>query len=87
MRIIQVTDVDKFVAKLLPKQPHKNKSIVESILKNVKKYGDSAIKKYESKFTGIPITSLRISQKEIDYAFSKVSKNELDCNTISLNLS
>jgi len=77
MKIIQVTDVDKFVAKLLPKQPHKNKSIVESILKNVQKYGDSAIKKYESKFTGIPITSFRISQKEIDDAFSKVSKNEL----------
>jgi len=77
MKIIRVTDVDKFVAKLLPKQPPKNKSIVESILKNVQKYGDSAIKKYESKFTGIPITSLRISQKEIDYAFSKVSKNEL----------
>lgn len=77
MKIIRVTDVDKFVAKLLPKQPHKNKSIVESILKNVQKHGDSAIKKYESKFTGIPITSLRISQKEIDDAFSKVSKNEI----------
>jgi len=77
MKIIRVNDVDKFAAKLLPEQPHKNKSIVESILKNVKKYGDSAIKKYESKFTGIPVTSFLISKKEIDYAFSKVSKNEI----------
>ena len=47
MKIIQVTNVEKFVAQILPKQPQKNKSIVESILKNVQKNGDSAIKKYE----------------------------------------
>ena len=77
MKIIQVTDVEKFAAKILPKQLQKNKSIVDSILKNVQKNGDSAIKKYEQKFTGVQIASLRISQKEINNAFSKVSKNEI----------
>ena len=77
MKIIQVTDVEKFTAKILPKQLQKNKSIVDSILKNVKKNGDSAIKKYEQKFGGVQIDSLRISQKEINNAFSKVSKNEI----------
>lgn len=77
MKIIQVTNVEKFVAQILPKQPQKNKSIVESILKNVQKNGDSAIKKYEKKFSGAKITSLRLSQNEIKDAFSKVSKNEI----------
>ncbi len=78
MKIIHVTNVEKFAAQVSPKQPQKNKSIVESILKNVQKNGDSAIKKYEKKFSGAKITSLRLSQNEIKDAFSKVSKNKID---------
>ena len=78
MRIIKVTSIEKFVAKNTPKQPQKNKSIVESILKNVQKNGDSAIKKYEKKFAGATLTSLRVSESEIKNAYSKVSKSELD---------
>ena len=77
MKIIHVTNVEKFVAQVLPKQPQKNKSIVESILKNVQKNGDLAIKKYEKKFSGAEITSLRLSQNEIRDAFSKASKNKI----------
>ena len=83
MKIIQVTNVEKFVAQILPKQPQKNKSIVESILKNVQKNGDLAIKKYEKKFSGAKITSLRLSQNEIKDAFSKVSKNKIDAIRLS----
>ena len=83
MKIIQVTNVEKFVAQILPNQPQKNKSIVESILKNVQKNGDSAIRKYEKKFSGAKITSLRLSQNEINDAFSKVSKNKIDAIRLS----
>ncbi len=83
MKIIRVTNVEKFVAQILPKQPQKNKSIVESILKNVQKNGDSAIRKYEKKFSGAKITSLRLSQNEIKDAFSKVSKNKIDAIQLS----
>lgn len=83
MKIIQVANVEKFVAQVLPKQPQKNKSIVESILKNVQKNGDSAIKKYEKKFNCAKITSLRLSQNEIKDAFSKVSKNKIDAIQLS----
>ena len=37
MKIHKVTNIEQFVTKILPKQPQKNKSIVESILKNVQK--------------------------------------------------
>jgi len=77
MRIKKVTNVQKFAAKVLPKQPQSNKTIVESILKDVKKNGDKAIRKYEKKFTGANISSLRLSQIEIKNAYSKISKTEL----------
>ena len=78
MKIIRVTNVEKFSAQILPKQPQKNRSIVESILKNVQKNGDSAIRKYEKRFSGAKITSLRLTPNEIKDAFTKVSKNKID---------
>ena len=77
MRIIKVTNVEKFASKIIPKQPQINKSIVESIINNVRKNGDSAIKKYEKKFTGANISSLRLTPTEIKSAFKKVSKTEI----------
>jgi len=77
MKIHKVTNIEQFVTKILPKQPQKNKSIVESILRNVQKNGDSAVKKYEKKFTGASISTLRVSVTEIKNAYSKVSKNEI----------
>jgi len=78
MRTIKVTNVEKFAVNIIPKQPQNNKSIVESILKNVKKNGDAAIRKYEKKFSGANLSSLQVSKNEIKNAYSKVSKDELD---------
>ncbi len=78
MKIIKVTNIEKFTIKTLPKQPQKNRIIVESILKDVKKNGDAAVRKYEKKFSGAKITTLRVSKAEIKNAYSKVSKIELD---------
>ena len=77
MKIIHVTNVESFASKIIPKQPQKNKQIVESILKKVQKDGDSAIKKYEKKFSGAKLTSLSVSKKEIENAYKKVSKQEV----------
>jgi len=77
MRTIKITNVEKFAAQIIPKQPQNNKTIVESILKNVKKNGDNAIKKYEKKFSKANLSSLRLSSNEIKYAYSKVSETEL----------
>jgi histidinol dehydrogenase len=85
MKIIKVTNIEKFADQILPKQPQKNKIIVESILKNVKKNGDDAIRKYEKKFGGANISSLRLSQREIKNAYSKISKNELAALRLAKN--
>ena len=78
MRIIKINNIQKFATQILPKQSQNNKTIVESIIKNVQKNGDVAIRKYEKKFTGANISSLRVSKMEIKNAYSKVSKIELD---------
>ncbi len=78
MKIIRVTNVESFASKIIPKQPQKNKQIVQSILKKVQKDGDSAIKKYEKQFSGAKLTSLRVSKNEIENAYKKVSKQEIN---------
>ena len=77
MRIIKVSNVEKFAEKITPRQPQDNKAIVESILRNVKKNGDDAVRRYEKKFSKAVISSLRVSQNEIRGAYSKVSKTQL----------
>jgi len=77
MKIIQVNNVESFAFQIIPKQPQKNKQITASILKEVQKDGDLAIKKYERKFSGAKLTSLRVSKNEIENAYKKVSKQEI----------
>jgi len=85
MKIIQVTNVESFASQIIPKQPQKNKKITESILKKVQKDGDLAIKKYERKFSGAKLTSLRVSKNEIENAYKKVSKQEITAIKIAKN--
>ena len=77
MKIISIHNIEKFAQKIRPKPSMQNKKIVESILNEVQKKGDSAIKKYEKKFSGAKLTTLRVSQKEKKFAYSKVSSNEI----------
>ena len=77
IKTIKVTNLQSFAASVIPKQPQKNKKIVESILNNVKKNGDKSIRQYEKKFSGATISSLRVSEDEIKSAFSVVSKSEI----------
>ena len=77
MKILRVTNVENFASKIIPKQPQKNKQIVELILKKVQQEGDLAIKKYEKKFSGAKLGSLRVSKNEIENAYKKVTKQEI----------
>ena len=85
MKIHKVTNIEQFVAKIIPKQAQKNKTIVETIIKNVQKNGDSSVKKYEKKFTGASFSNLRVSKSEIKNAYAKVSKNEITALKLSKN--
>jgi len=73
IKILQVRNVDSFVESRRQKTSDKDRKIVQSILDDVRKNGDAAVKKYEQKFNGRKTTSLRVSQKEIKEAKSKLS--------------
>lgn len=77
MKIISIKNTEQFLKKIGTKNSSKNQKIVESILKDVKKNGDAAIKKYEKKFGGGNISSLRVSKRDVTSAYSKVSISDI----------
>jgi len=71
IKILQVRNIDSFVESRRQKTSEKDRKIVQSILNDVRKNGDSAVKKYERKFNGRKTSQLRVSEKEIKEAQSK----------------
>ena len=76
IKILQVRNIDSFVESRRQKTSEKDRKIVQSILNDVRKNGDSAVKKYERKFNGRKTSQLRVSAKEIKEARSKISSEE-----------
>ena len=68
IKILQVRNIDSFVESRRQKTSEKDRKIVQSILNDVRKNGDSAVKKYERKFNGKTYygsagVNLRVSQQ------------------------
>ena len=76
IKILQVRNVDSFVESRRQKTSAKDRKIVQSILDDVRKNGDAAVKKYEQKFNGRKTTSLRVSEKEINK--EKITEAQFD---------
>lgn len=88
IKILQVRNIDSFVESRRQKTSEKDRKIVQSILNDVRKNGDSAVKKYERKFNGRKTSQLRVSAKEIKEARSKISSEEVTAlQTMSARLS
>ena len=68
IKILQVRNVDSFVESRRQKTSQKDRKIVQSILNDVRKHGDSAVKKYEQKFNGKKTTKLRLTEQEFRQA-------------------
>ena len=76
IKILQVRNIDSFVESRRQKTSEKDRKIVQAILNDVRKNGDSAVKKYERKFNRRKTSQLRVSEKEIKEAKSKISRKE-----------
>ena len=81
IKILQVGNVDSFVESRRQKTSQKDRKIVQSILDDVRKNGDSAVKKYEQKFNGKKTTQLRLNKQEITQA--KISIEEFNALKLS----
>ena len=77
IKILQVRNIDSFVESRRQKTSEKDRKTVQAILNDVRKKGDSAVKKYEQKFNGRKTSQLRVSAKEIKEARSKISREEV----------
>ena len=77
IKILQVRNIDSFVESRRQKTSEKDRKTVQAILNDVRKNGDSAVKKYEQKFNGRRTSQLRVSAKEIKEARSKISREEV----------
>ena len=77
IKILQVRNIDSFVESRRQKTSEKDRKIVQAILNDVRKNGDSAVKKYEQKFNGRKTSQLRVSAKEIKEARSRISREEV----------
>jgi histidinol dehydrogenase len=77
IKILQVRNIDSFVESRRQKTSEKDRKTVQSILNDIRKNGDSAVKKYEQKFNGRKTSQLRVSAKEIKDARSKISSEEV----------
>jgi len=88
IKILQVRNIDSFVESRRQKTSEKDRKTVQSILNDVRKKGDSAVKKYERKFNGRKTSQLRVSAKEIKEARSKIRREEVTAlQTMSARLS
>jgi len=76
IKILQVRNIDSFVESRRQKTSEKDRKTVQVILNDIRKNGDSAVKKYERKFNGRKTSQLRVSEKEIKEAKSKISRKE-----------
>jgi len=74
--ILQVRNIDSFVESRRQKTSEKDRKTVQTILNDVRKNGDSAVKKYERKFNGKSTSQLRVSEKEIKEARSKIGRGK-----------
>ena len=86
MKIIKVRDIDRFALLVIPKPTSKNKKTIKSIISDVKKNGDLAVKKYEKKFGGQSKGSLRVSSAEIKSSYSKVTTLEIQAIKLAKKL-
>ena len=77
IKILQIRNIDSFVESRRQKTSEKDRKTVQSILNDIRKNGDSAVKKYEQKFNGRKTSQLRVSAKEIKDARSKISSEEV----------
>ena len=76
IKILQVCNIDSFVESRRQKTSEKDRKTVQAILNDVRKNGDSAVKKYERKFNGRKTSQLRVSEKEIKEARSKITDEQ-----------
>ncbi len=78
MRIISVQDVNSILESLKPQPDGQTRKKVASIISDVQKRKDRALREYERKFSKTNLKSFRVTQAEIKNAYKQVSKDQIE---------
>ncbi|ABK78639.1 histidinol dehydrogenase [Cenarchaeum symbiosum A] len=76
IRIARVRDAEKFASSARPRIPEHRRKDVQKIIEYIRKGGDAALQKTEARF-GSRVSSFRVTKKEIQAAYSIISRQEL----------
>ena len=84
MKIIYVSNAENFVKNFSVKNFQSTK-VVQSILHDVEKNGDAALRKYEKKFNHADLNQLQVTDKEIDNAYTVVNNRQINAIKVAKN--
>ncbi|MEX1053421.1 MAG: histidinol dehydrogenase [Nitrosopumilaceae archaeon] len=77
MKTIIVRNINATVDAVRSKPKEQYKKKIESIILDVQKRKDKALKEYEKKFSGATLRSFRVTRSEIKDAYGKVTKEQI----------
>ncbi|MDE1861418.1 MAG: histidinol dehydrogenase [Thaumarchaeota archaeon] len=77
MRTINVKDIDSVIESLRPKVDDKLRGRVASIISDVRRRKDAALREYEKKFGNARVGSFKVAADEIRAAYRQVSKEQV----------
>lgn len=83
MRIIRVREIDSAIESVISKPNTEVKKKVLSIVNDIRKRRDKALKEYEKKFSGVSLRSFLVDSKEIKDAYLRVTKDQINAITLA----
>ncbi|MGB9002665.1 MAG: histidinol dehydrogenase [Nitrosotalea sp.] len=78
MRIITVQNIDSILESLRPQPNRELKKKVISIISDVQRRKDKALRDYERRFNKVNLKSFRVTQAEIKTAYKQVSRDQVE---------
>ena len=78
MRIISVKDTDSILESLRPQPNVELRKKVVSIIADVQRRKDKALKEYEKKFSKATLKSFQVTREETKNAYTQVSKDQIE---------
>src|SRR5579863_7314880 len=78
MRIIDVQNIDSILESLRPQSNRELKKKVISIIADVQRRKDKALRDYERRFNKVNLKSFRVTQAEIKTAYKQVSRDQIE---------
>ena len=82
---MKILSIRKALSLVQKTRKNQNQKLVQAIIDQVAKDGDSALLRFEKKFNGVNLQGLLVTKKEIDDAYKQVTKDQIAAITEAKN--